>query len=69
MTTANELIAGIRKAQRALLERGVVPSQVEVTSAQYEALKEHCKRMGVIETSTHDSILGLRIVINDHPHR
>ena len=69
MATANELSAGIIKAKRALMERGIPPSTVEVTTAQYEKLKEHCQRMGTYTTTAHDSIMGLRIVINDDAKR
>lgn len=67
--SGEEILAGIRKAKALLAEHGAVPSQVEITTAQYEALKKHCERMGVKETSAENSILGLKIVINDNLQR
>lgn len=71
MSTLNgeEILAGIRKAKALLAEHGAVPSQVEITTAQYEALKKYCEGVCVKATNAENSILGLKIVIDDNHQR
>lgn len=69
MTDVEKMIEGVRKAKALLIEQGAIPSRVEVTSEQFEVLKKHLNSIGSYPTNAVNSILGLRIVINDHPHR
>lgn len=63
MSTTEDIIRGIERAKAALEEHGAVPDRVEVTQAQFDALKAHCVRPAA--PGTPDSILGLRVVVVD----
>lgn len=59
----SDFICGLEKAKAALEAHGAVPDRVEITQAQYEALKACCVQPAA--PGTPNSILGLRVVIVD----
>lgn len=58
--TLESLINGIAKAKAVLEEHGAVPAKVEITQAQYDALKALCAHPAEGQP---DSILGLKMVV------
>ena len=64
----SDLLGNIIKSVALLEEYDAVPSRVEITRAQYDALRAQCYREGLLAHTSdglNDSILGIKIVVKD----
>ena len=66
MTEGEQIFKGILESKYQLERMNVVPDRVELTRAQYDALKAHCMT-GMTHTTddTCSSLLDLKIVIKE----
>ena len=65
MIDVDKLIRGIREMRFQLEMMNAIPSRVELTEAQFEALKAHCcKDLRSLDTMESDPMfMGLQIVV------